>query len=169
MTPKALLPILAVAATAAVPPASALADAGNDHAPTIPATTSSIQIEGGYAYYDSFKPFNKRQVIVVVKTRGELPRRWDGLIRAGGTLSGHGGGSVGSVGGKSSKCYTFAVPLKDGRFYTKGGGTGAKARPGKYVAEMSAKDKDNKTVNSTKTINLRDRKAGDRSGKPLGC
>lgn len=168
MTRTALLPLLAVAAAAAVPTASALA-AGSDHAPSIPATKSSIKVEGGYAYYDSFRPLNKREIIVVVKTHGQLPRRFDGLIRAGGTLSGHGGGSVGSVGGKSSKCYTFSVPLKDGRFYTSDGGKGAKGSPGRYKVEMSAKDKDGNTVSSTKTITLRDRKPGDRSGKPLGC
>lgn len=168
MTRKSLLPLLALAATAAVPTASALA-AGGDHAPTIPATKASIKIEGGYAYYDSFKPLNKRMIIVVVKTHGQAPRRWDGLIRAGGTLSGHHGGSVGSVGGKQSKCYTFAVPLKDGRFYTDSSGKGAKGSAGKYLAEFSAKDKEGNTVSSTKVINLRDRRPGDRTGKPLGC
>jgi hypothetical protein len=168
MTRTALLPFLAVAAAAAVPTASALA-AGSDHAPTVPATKASIKVVGGYAYYDSFRPLNKREIIVVVKTAGQLPRRWDGLIRAGGTLSGHGGGSVGSVGGKASKCYTFSVPLKDGRFYTSAGKKGAKAGPGAYLAVMSAKDKDGNELSSTKVIHLRDRKAGDRSGKPLGC
>jgi hypothetical protein len=168
MTRTTLLPILAVAAAAAVPTASALA-AGSTHAPTVPATKSSIKVVGGYAYYDSFRPLDKREVIVVVKEAGQLPRRFDGLIRAGGTLSGHGGGSVGSVGGRASKCYTFSVPLKDGRFYTTGGGKGAKGSPGRYTVKMSAKDKDGNEVTSSKTITLRDRRAGDRAGKPLGC
>ncbi|HEY6759403.1 MAG TPA: hypothetical protein VI318_07935 [Baekduia sp.] len=168
MTRK-LLPILALAATAAVPTASALA-AGSSHAATIPATQSSIKVEGGYAYYDSFKPTNKRQVIVVVKTHGQLPRRFDGLIRAGGTFGGHGGGSTGSVGGKQSKCYTFMVPLKDNKyFYTNDGGRGAAAKVGTYKVTMSAKDANGDTVSSSRTITLRDRKVGDRSGKPLGC
>jgi hypothetical protein len=164
MTPKIRpLPLVALLATvAAVPTASALAA-------TTPATPSSIKVEGGYAYYDSFKPLNKRLIVVVVKTRGQLPRRYDGLIRAGGSLSGHGGGSVGSVGGKQSKCYTFTVPLKDGRFYTSDGGKGAKGSPGRYVVKLSAKDQAGKTVSSSKTITLRDRKPGDRSGKPLAC
>jgi hypothetical protein len=165
MTHRAL-PLLAVLATAAVPTASALAA---DHPATIPATASSIKVEGGYAYYDSFKPSNKRLLVVVFRTHGQLPRRFDGLIRAGGRLSGHGGGSIGSVGGRQSKCYTFTVPLKDGRFYTNDGGKGAKASPGRYTVNVSARDKDGKTVSSSKTITLRDRKAGDRSGKPLAC
>jgi hypothetical protein len=168
MTRK-LLPILAVVSAAAVPTASALA-AGSGHAATVPATKASIRIEGGYAYYDSFRPLNKREVIVVVKTHGQLPRRFDGLIRAGGKLTGHAGGSVGSVGGRQSKCYTFSIPLKNGsRFFTSNGGAGAKASPGKYLAVMTADDKDGDPVSSTKVINLRDRRTGDRAGKPLGC
>jgi hypothetical protein len=168
MTRK-LLPIIAAVSAAAVPTASALA-AGSGHTTTIPATRASIRIDGGYAYYDSFRPLNKREVIVVVKTHGQLPRRYDGLIRANAKLSGHGGGSIGSVGGKRSKCYTFSIPLKNGsRFYTNDNKAGAKASPGRYLASVSADDKDGNAVSSTKAITLRDRKVGDRAGKPLGC
>jgi hypothetical protein len=157
------LPLVALLATvAAVPTASAVAA-------TTPATPSSIKVEGGYAYYDSFKPLNKRLIVVVVKTHGQLPRRFDGLIRAGGRFAGRSGGSIASVGGKQSKCYTFTNPLKDGRFYTDDGGKGAKASPGRYAVEMTAKAADGHAVKSTKTITLRDRKPGDRSGKPLAC
>jgi hypothetical protein len=167
MTRSRLLPLLALAATtaAAVPAAGALAA-------TQPATTDSIKIESGYAYYDAFKPnLHKKLVVVVVKTHGQLPRRYDGLIRAGGTFAKHGGGSIGSVGGKASKCYTFTVPLKDGRFYPADGGDGKgpKASPGRYAVTLSAKAADGSTVKSTKTISLRDRKVGDRSGKPISC
>jgi hypothetical protein len=167
MTRQTLLPILALAATAAAVPAGGALAAGSS---TVAATASSIEVESGYAYYDSFKPSDKRLVVVVVKTRGELPRRYDGLIRGGGTFAGHGGGSTGSVGGRASRCYTFTVPLKDGRFYpAKGAKRGAKASPGRYAVTMSAKDADGQTVTSTKTINLRDRKPGDRTGKPISC
>lgn len=167
MTRKRFLPLIALAATAAVPTTAALAA----ESVTEPATPASIKVQSGYAYYDSFKPLNKRLIMVVVKTRGELPRRFDGLIRAGGTFAKHGGGSVGSVGGKASRCYTFSVPLtEDGRFYPlKDAKKGAKGDPGRYVVTMSAKAADGSTVSSSKTINLRDRKPGDRVGKPLGC
>jgi hypothetical protein len=167
MTRKTLLPLIAVAAAAAVPTTAALA-AGSS---TVPATAASVKVQSGYAYYDSFKPRNQRLIVVVVKTHGQLPRRFDGLIRAGGTLAKHGGGSIGSVGGRASRCYTFTIPLKDGRFYPIGGGDakGAKAGPGRYAVTVSAKDAAGKTVSSSKTINLRDRKVGDRSGKPIGC
>ncbi|MET0601016.1 MAG: hypothetical protein ABW167_03420 [Baekduia sp.] len=168
MTRKTLLPLIAVATATVVPTTAALAASSG---PTVPATAASVKVQSGYAYYDSFKPSNKRVVVVVVKTAGQLPRRFDGLIRAGATFAKHGGGSIGSVGGRASRCYTFTVPLKDGRFYpTAGGyGTGAKASPGRYAVTVSAKDADGKTVSSTKTITLRDRKVGDRSGKPIGC
>jgi hypothetical protein len=168
MTRKALLPLIAAATAAVVPTTAALAASSGS---TVPATQASIKVESGYAYYDSFKPLNKRLIMVVVKTHGELPRRFDGLIRAGGTLAKHGGGSVGSVGGKQSRCYTFSVPLKsDGRFWpVKDEKQTAKAGPGTYVVTMSAKDADGNTVSSSKTINLRDRKPGDRVGKPLDC
>lgn len=165
MTPSRLLPLLALGAVAVVPATGALAA-------TQPATGDSIKIESGYAYYDSYKPhLNKKLVVVVVKTKGQLPRRYDGLIRAGGTFAQRGGGSIGSVGGKASKCYTFTVPLKDGRFYPADGGDGKgpKASPGRYAVTLSAKAADGSTVKSTKTISLRDRKTGDRSGKPIGC
>jgi hypothetical protein len=169
MTRKTLLPLIAVATAAAVPTTAALA-IGYDTS-TVPATAADVKIQSGYAYYDSFKPSNKRLIVVVVKTGGQLPRRFDGLVRAGATFAKHSGGSIGSVGGRASRCYTFTVPLKDGRFYpTDGGyGTGAKASPGRYAVTVSAKDADGKTVSSTKTISLRDRKVGDRSGKPIGC
>jgi hypothetical protein len=170
MTRKTLLPLLAVAAATVVPTTAALAASADS---TVPATAASVKIQSGYAYYDSFKPRNQRLIVVVVKTKGQLPRRFDGLVRAGGTLAKHGGGSIGSVGGRASRCYTFTVPLKDGRFYPADGGsgtgTGAKAGPGRYAVTISAKDADDKTVSSTKTISLRDRKPGDRSGKPIDC
>jgi hypothetical protein len=162
MTRKTLLLPL-IAAAAVVPTTAALAA-------TAPATSSSVKVESGYAYYDSFKPSNKRLIVVVVRTHGQLPRRFDGLIRASGTLAKHNGGSMASVGGKASRCYTFTIPLKDGRFYpADGSGKGAKGSPGRYPVTISAEAANGKTVSSTKTITLRDRKAGDRSGKPLGC
>jgi hypothetical protein len=167
MTRTTLLPLLAVAAAAVVPATAAVA-AGSGSTPG--ATASSVEVESGYAYYDSFKPRNQRLIVVVVKTHGQLPRRFDGLIRASGSLAKHNGGSVGSVGGKASRCYTFTIPLKDGRFYpTDGSGKGAKGSPGRYPVTINAENADGKTVSSTKTITLRDRRTGDRSGKPLGC
>jgi hypothetical protein len=168
MTRTPLLPLLAVAAAAVVPTTAAVA-AGQSG--TVPATASSIKVESGYAYYDSFKPTNKRLVVVVFKTHGQLPRRFDGLIRASARASGHAGGSIASVGGRASRCYTFTLPLKDGRFYPVGDATkGAKASPGTRLAlRVAADDANGDTVSSTKTITLRDRKAGDRSGKAIDC
>jgi hypothetical protein len=171
MTRKTLLPLIAVTAAAVVPTTAALAS-GSSSSPAA-ATAASVKIDPGFAYYDSYKPLNRKLVVVVVKTRGQLPRRFDGLIRAGGSLATHNGSSVGSVGGRASRCYTFTIPLEDGRFSpTDGSGKGAKGSPGRYPVTITAKDADGTTTSSTsstKTITLRDRKAGDRSGKPLGC
>ena len=154
MTRTTLFPLIAVAAAAVVP-----------------TTAASIKVESGYAYYDSFKPSNRRLVVVVFKTRGQLPRRFDGLIRAGAKLSGHAGGSIASVGGRASRCYSFTLPLKDGRFYPSGyNKKGAKASPGsRFSLRVAADDANGDAVSSTKTITLRDRKAGDRSGRPIDC
>src|SRR4051794_6348284 len=170
MTRKTLLPLLATA-TAVVAPTTAALAAGSGSSPaTVPATAASIRIASGYAYYDSFKPRNRPLIVVVVKTHGQLPRRFDGLIRAEATFAEHGGGSIGSVAGKASRCYTWAVPLKDGRFYPRAGNDrGAKAGPGRYAVELSAKAADGSTVSSKKTITLRDRRPGDRSGAPIDC
>ena len=169
MTPSKTLLTLAAAAAVAVPTASAMADGG--HSTTL-SSPNAVKVVSGYAYFDSFKPRNRPLIMVVVKTKGQMPRRFDGLVRAQGSLGKHGGSSVGSVGGRQSRCYTFSVPLKDGRFYPVDGGDGKGARVkvgGHYVVTMKAKDADGKTVTGTKTITLRHRKAGDRSGKPIGC
>jgi hypothetical protein len=165
-TSKMLLSLVTAAAVVAVPTTAAMAGGS-----TTPATPESVKVEQGYAYFDSFKPRNRPLVVVVVKTHGQLPRRFDGLIRAGGTLSKHGGGSMGSVGGRATRCYTFSVPLENGRFYPAPGHTkGAKAVSGsRHVVTISAKDADGKTVSGSRTIMLRDRRTGDRSGKPIGC
>jgi hypothetical protein len=168
MTPasKTLLS-LAAAAAVAVPAASAMAAGGT----TVPATPDSVKVVSGYAYFDSFKPSNDKLVRVVVKTKGQLPRRYDGLIRADGALGKHSGGSIGSVGGKATRCYVFSVPLEFGRFIPLGDAhTGAKPKVGgHYAVTISAKDANGDKVSGSKTITLRDRKPGDRSGKPIGC
>ncbi len=157
--------LLAATAVATVAAAGTAAAAGS----TQLESPNDIKIENGYAYFDSYKPANKPMAIVVIKTKGEMPRRFDGLIRAGGSLGEARGGSTGSVGGRESRCYTFAVRLKNGRLL-ENGKPGAKAGNGsRHVVTFSAKDKDGKTVSSTKTITLRKKRAGDVSGKPLGC
>jgi hypothetical protein len=77
---------------------------------------------------------------VVVKTRGQLPRRLDGLIRAGMRVGKAGGGSVGSVNGRASRCYLSHFGIRDGRFVVSGG-PGPEASIGsKHVITVSAKD-----------------------------
>ena len=158
---------LAVTATAAAPAASALAAGGS----TTLTSPSDVRIEGSYAYFTSYKPGNKPLVQVVVKTKGQMPRRYDGLIRAGGIVDGRsGGGSTGSVGGRQSRCYTFTLAIKDGHFYGTDAKPGKKASTGsKHSLAFHARDADGNTVTSSTTITLRKKTAGDDSGKPLGC
>jgi hypothetical protein len=168
MTLKHLLPIsVAAVALAALPVAGAGAAGGA--APTT-ATKSTIKIEQAYAFFDSYKPSNKRLIAVVVKTHGQLPRRFDGLIRAGGGLDGSGGGSIGSVGSKQTRCYTFTVGLHDGRLTNSDDTRGAKATAGsRHVVHLSVNDKDGDEITASKTVTLRDKRAGDRAGAPIGC
>jgi hypothetical protein len=162
LSPKTLLMGAAVALAATAGTAAA---AGS----TTLQSPNDVKIEKAYAYFDSFKPSNRQLAVVVVKTRGQMPRRYDGLIRAGGSLGKSNGGSTGSVGGRASRCYTFSVPLKNGRLL-ENGKPGAKANAGsRHVVTFEAKGPDGKTVSSTKTVTLRNRKAGDRVGKPIGC
>ncbi|HEY4094058.1 MAG TPA: hypothetical protein VGM33_01010 [Baekduia sp.] len=165
---KTLLPLsVAVAAVVAVPLAGTAAAGGA--APTS-ATKSTIKIEQAYAFFDSYKPSKKRLVAVVVKTHGRLPRRFDGLIRAGGSLDRSGGGSLASVRGKATHCYTFTVGLRDGRFIDHDDSRGTKASAGsRHVVHISVRDKNAKEITASKTVTLRDKRAGDREGAPIGC
>jgi hypothetical protein len=168
MTLKTLLPLsVAVAAVAALPLAGTAAAGGA--APTS-ATKSTIKIEQAYAFFDSYKPSNKRLIAVVVKTHGQLPRRFDGLIRAGGSFDNSGGGSLGSVRSKATHCYTFTVGLRDGRLVNHDDSRGVKARAGsRHVVHISVNDKNGNEITASTTVTLRDKRAGDREGASIGC
>ena len=86
MSPKRIIAIAALALTgaASIP---AVAHAAGD--PT--AGGPPREIVGGYAFKESWPPQNKPLIAVVFKATGQLPRRFDGLIRANATLDGSGG------------------------------------------------------------------------------
>lgn len=154
---------LAVLATAAVlAPAGAMA-AGDD-ATTIP----SLKIKGAYAYVENSLPGGKSYASVVVQTAGPLPRRFDGMLRASGSLDGtaHSLGSVRGAKGKKANCYTFLAEIKDGKIR---GLKGKRANVGsKHTVVISARGTDG-DLTASKTVTLRKKLAGDTSGKPLGC
>ena len=152
---------------AAAVPASALAGAA---ATTHPATRSSIKTERAYAFPDRYKPLDKPLISVIFKTHGQLPRRGDGLIRAGGTLSTGRGGSIGSVSGRASRCYTFTVALKDGRFRTYSGGRSAKASVGSHPKlALTARSVDGTQLTSRSTLTIHHKTSKSRSGAAIGC
>jgi len=155
------LTALSVAATV-LPAGSALgADAGGT-----PTTVPSVKVTKAYAYVDTKIQPGTKYVHVVFKTKDELPRRYDGMIRASGALDqvGH---SIGSVHGKASKCYGFYVKIVDGRIATK---HGASAKIGsKHKLVVTARGDGGKDLSGVISVTLRKAKAGDASGKPLGC
>ena len=101
-------------------------------------------------------------------TASPLPRRYDGMIRASGSLdgTGHSVGSVRGKNGKAANCYTFLADIKNGRI---AGLNGRKAGIGsKHTLIVSARGTDGDLTTSTH-VTLRKKLAGDASGKPLGC
>jgi hypothetical protein len=160
MTHSKLLPSLAgLAVAAALVPAGA-AGAQSDAPTTVP----SIDIVGAYAYKDTKTQPGKTYASVVFRTKSELPRRFDGMIRAAGFLDGT-GHSIGTV-SKSRHCYTFLVAIKDGRIAGPHGKSGKLGT--KHTVKVTARG-DNGDISDSTSVTLRRAKAGDASGKPLGC
>ena len=152
---KRIIAIAAVAVTGAAIPA--VAQAGDD--PT--AGGPPREIVGAYAFKDSFKPQNKPLIAVVFKATGQLPRRFDGLIRASATLDGS-GGSIAGVGGRRTRMYQFHVPTLNGRLRADGSPS---ARIGsRHTLRLAARDG---SWSDTITVTIRAKRPGDRAGKPL--
>lgn len=154
--------LTALAAGAAlVPAAMAQSDAVT--------TVDAVELEGAYAFVDRYPPGAKRYAAVVFRTAGALPRRFDGMLRAGGRLDGT-GSSVGSVRGRKGKaahCYQILVKLQDGRV---AGPKGKRAKLGsKHALDVSARGTGGADVSDSMTVKLTRKRVGDRSGKRLGC
>jgi hypothetical protein len=157
MSPKRLIAIAALAVTGAAAVPVAAAQAGDDATAGGPPR----EILGAYAYKDSFPPRNKPLIAVVFKASGQLPRRFDGLIRAEATLDGS-GGSIASVGGRNTRIYTFHVPTLNGRLRADGSPS---ARIGsRHTLRLAARDG---SWSDTFTVTIRAKRPGDRSGAPL--
>jgi hypothetical protein len=158
MTRK-LLSLTAAAAVAVAAPASATVAAD---APAVP-----LKVTGAYLFIDHEKASQQDFVRVVFRTASPLPRRFDGLIRAGAKIDGV-GHSLGTA-KRGSTCYTAASEIKGGSVPSIGADgqvrrKGAKAgRSFKVVIETQ----DGQKVQ--RTLKLRTARKGDASGKPLGC
>jgi hypothetical protein len=158
MTPK--FKSLAALATIAVlaPAAGAVAQDAT--------TTPSLKVKGAYAYVENNLGDKKDYIAVVFKTANVLPRRFDGMLRAGGALDGT-GHSIGSVKGKNSKCYTFYVRVLDGKIHGKDGKVSAK-RGTTHELTVSARGTEG-DLTASKQVTIRAKRAGDSAGKPLAC
>ena len=158
MTPKLLTTLSTLAVTAAVfSPSAAQAQA--------PTTVSSLDVVKAYAFVNRDLGDHKTYAQVVFKTAGQLPRRFDGMIRAGAALDGT-GHSIGSVGGRKTRCYTALFLITNGRI---AGPKGKKAALGsKHTLKVTARGT-NGDLSDTTTVTLRAKRAGDVSGKPLSC
>jgi hypothetical protein len=171
ITTPALTPRRAgITIVAALAACTAIAPIAGAQAPAPPA-----KVTGAYLYINKIQFSNGRHAslqpfaTLVFKTDRQLPRRFDGLIRAGAGIAGQ-RGSVGSVHGKASRCYQVNARIKPDNTIT--GTTAAgieqtKARAGSRLPVEITTAQGAPTV--TRTLTLRHAKPGDTSGKPLGC
>jgi hypothetical protein len=162
----------AIAAALAVAATTALAS-GAGAQPT--AAAPAAKVTGAYLYiqeldYSGGQHASKQPFATLVfKTDRQLPRRFDGLIRAGAGIAGQ-NGSVGSVGGKASRCYTVIARIKPDNTITgtsAGKRTETRARAGSRLRVQITTEKGAPTV--TRTLTLRTARPGDASGRPLSC
>ena len=156
MNLKRLTAIAILAVTGAAVPAIAQAQSDDPTAGGPPR-----EILGAYAFKNSYPPQNKPIITVVFKLDGQLPRRFDGMIRASAGLDG-GGGSIASVGGRSTRMYQFSVPTLNGRL--RADGTPSARIGSRHTLRVAARDG---SWSDTFTVRIRDKRPGDLSGRPL--
>jgi hypothetical protein len=163
----------AIAAALAVAASTALATvAGAQPA----AATPAAKVTGAYLYIQKIEYSGGQRAsrqpfaTLVFRTDRQLPRRFDGLIRAGAGVAGQ-NGSVGSVHGKASRCYTVNARIKPDNTITGTSSAGqliqTRARPGARLRVEITTEKGAPTV--ARTLTLRTARPGDASGRPLGC
>jgi len=154
---RKLLTLTATAAVAATALAPA-AGAADTAAPT-------LKVTGAYLYLDHLAASKQEFVRVVFRTKSPLPRRYDGLIRAGVSIDGV-GHSIGTA-RKGAPIYTGASEVKGGSIATTDG-TGKVIRKGAKVGRtftVTFSTSDGQKI--TKKLVLRAERKGDDSGKPL--
>ena len=153
--------ILTAATASAVLGAAALAPVGS-----AADDTQTLKVTGAYAYVDTISASKQKFVRVVFETAADLPRRWDGAIRAGISIDGV-GHSI-STAKRGSRCYAGAAEIKGGSIATikdnevvrKGAKIGRT-----FTVRFFTRD----GASVTKKLKLRAERRGDDSGKPLGC
>jgi hypothetical protein len=153
--------LLTIGATAAIA-AGALAPAAGAAGAPAPA----LQVKGAYLYLDHMPAGKQEFVRVVFKTGSQLPRRFDGLIRAGVEIDGV-GHSIGTV-RRGQPIYTGASEVKGGSIATLPHGGSDVVRKGAKIGRtftVRFSVQGGQTV--TKKLVLRAERKGDDAGKPL--
>ena len=132
-------------------------------------TVASLKVTKAYAYVENNLGDGKSYAAVVFKTANALPRRFDGMIRASGALDGVGSsvGSVRGAHGKSANCYRIYATIKDGKL--PGVHTGTSGKLGSHhLLTVTARGTDG-DLTSNARVTLTRKRAGDNSGKRIGC
>jgi hypothetical protein len=157
-TTKTLLGLAATAAMAIAPVAGA-----QDAA-------TPAKVTGAYLYLHTLPQDGQRLATLVFKTNRQLPRRFDGMIRARASVAGQ-ASSIASVGGKASRCYQANVRVrKDGTILGSSSGGGTKRTKARVGAKLGVEILTEKGATPIRrTLVLRKARAGDASGRPLGC
>jgi hypothetical protein len=163
------LPLASITAVALA--GAAVAPAAGAQTPARAAAATPAKVTGAYLFIQKILTAGQhgskldRYATLVFKTDRQLPRRYDGLIRAGASIAG-GGGSLGSVGGRATRCYQVNTRIRLDNTIL-GDGHATKARPGSrlHVEITTASG----ATAVKRTLTLRNAKPGDAAGKPLGC
>jgi len=145
----------AVAATALAPAAGAAA-----------APAPKLKVDGAYLYLDHEPASHQQFVRLVFRTATPLPRRYDGMIRAGASIEGV-GHSVATA-RKGTTIYTVATEVKGGSIATTSNGSAKVVRKGAKIGRaftVRIETRDGQSV--TKKLVLRAERKGDDAGKPL--
>jgi hypothetical protein len=150
--------------SASAPPAAVTAGA------LVPATGAAgapappLKLDGAYLYLDHLPASKQQFVRVVFRTGSELPRRYDGLIRAGVAIDGV-GRSIATA-RKGQPIYTGATEVKGGSIPSHRGGKLVRkgAKIGRtFTVRVSVQGGES----VTKKLVLRVERTGDDAGKPL--
>jgi hypothetical protein len=155
---RKLISLGAAAAVAATALAPATAGAADNAA-------TPLKVTGAYLYVDHEAASNQDFVRVVFRTASPLPRRYDGMIRAGVSIEGV-GHSI-STARKGAPIYSGASEIK-GHSIPRNTGPGKVTRVGAKVGRQYTvvfQTSDGQKV--TKKLTLRAERKGDDSGKPL--
>jgi hypothetical protein len=152
--------LITLGATAAVAAGVAAPVAGAADAP-VPA----LKVTGAYLYLDHLPASHQEFVRVVFRTATPLPRRRDGLIRAGVAIDGvsH---SIGSA-RKGANIYTGASEVKGNSIATVADGSKVVRKGVKIGRSFTVRFSTRDGRQATRKLVLRAERPGDDSGRPL--